>query len=150
MRAGTPSAQLAWRSKNKSVYCRRTSRNRRGPITCLRGISSRRNRKRRESRRMSAYAGMIDRVDQEMGRLLANLTIAGELDNTLIVFVSDNGACPFDRGILIRRASPSIPPRIGAIARAGRGRAIRHFASTNRTNSKAASHRPRLCIGLLD
>ncbi len=50
-----------------------------------------------ESHRMSAYAGLIDRVDQEMGRLLANLTSAGELDNTLIVFVSDNGACPFDR-----------------------------------------------------
>lgn len=51
-----------------------------------------------ESRHMAAYAGLIDRVDQEMGRLIANLTSAGELENTLIVFVSDNGACPFGRG----------------------------------------------------
>jgi arylsulfatase A-like enzyme len=50
-----------------------------------------------EARRMAAYAGMIDRVDQEMGRLLANLEASGELDNTLIVFLSDNGACPYDR-----------------------------------------------------
>jgi len=50
-----------------------------------------------ESHRMSAYAGLIDRIDQEMGRLVADLTSAGELDNTLIVFVSDNGACPYDR-----------------------------------------------------
>jgi arylsulfatase len=50
-----------------------------------------------ESRRMTALAGMIDRVDQELGRLVANLEKAGELDNTLILFFSDNGACPYDR-----------------------------------------------------
>ena len=54
--------------------------------------------KTNESRHMAGYAGLIDRVDQEMGRLIANLTSAGELENTLIVFVSDNGACPFGRG----------------------------------------------------
>ncbi|MDU9703666.1 sulfatase-like hydrolase/transferase, partial [Helicobacter pylori] len=45
-----------------------------------------------ESRLMSAYAGLIDRIDQEMGRLIADLEKAGELDNTVILFVSDNGA----------------------------------------------------------
>ncbi|MBT3374372.1 MAG: arylsulfatase [Lentisphaerae bacterium] len=50
-----------------------------------------------ESRRMAAYAGMIDRIDQEIGRLLADLRRNGELDNTIIVFLSDNGACPYDR-----------------------------------------------------
>jgi len=51
-----------------------------------------------ESRRMAAYAGLIDRVDQELGRLIADLERAGEFDNTLILFFSDNGACPYDRG----------------------------------------------------
>ncbi len=50
-----------------------------------------------ESRRMAAYAALIDRVDQELGRLVKNLTEEGELKNTLIMFVSDNGACPYDR-----------------------------------------------------
>ena len=50
-----------------------------------------------ESRRMSALAGMIDRVDQELGRLFADLERSGEMDNTVILFVSDNGACPYDR-----------------------------------------------------
>lgn len=50
-----------------------------------------------EARRMAAYAGMIDRVDQELGRLLDDLKRRGELDNTLILFSSDNGACPYDR-----------------------------------------------------
>ncbi|MBT8038241.1 MAG: arylsulfatase [Verrucomicrobiae bacterium] len=50
-----------------------------------------------EEKRMMALAGMIDRVDQELGRLVANLEAAGELDNTMILFISDNGACPYDR-----------------------------------------------------
>ncbi len=50
-----------------------------------------------ESRRMTTLAATIDRVDQEMGRLIADLEAASELENTLIVFVSDNGACPYDR-----------------------------------------------------
>ncbi len=50
-----------------------------------------------EGRRMAAYAGLIDRVDQELGRLVGDLERAGELDNTLILFCSDNGACPYDR-----------------------------------------------------
>jgi hypothetical protein len=55
---------------------------------------------------MSAYAGLIDRIDQEMGRLIADLEKAGELDNTVILFVSDNGACPFHRG----GATPNTEP----------------------------------------
>lgn len=50
-----------------------------------------------ESRRMAAYAALIDRVDQELGRLFDDLKAKGEFDNTLILFVSDNGACPYDR-----------------------------------------------------
>ncbi|WP_395749525.1 arylsulfatase [Prosthecobacter sp.] len=59
-----------------------------------------------ESRRMAAYAGLIDRIDQEMGRLISNIEKAGELDNTLILFFSDNGACPYDRA----HPTPEIEP----------------------------------------
>jgi arylsulfatase len=50
-----------------------------------------------EARRMAAYAALIDRVDQELGRLFADLQSCHELDNTLVLFFSDNGACPYDR-----------------------------------------------------
>ena len=50
-----------------------------------------------EDRRMAAYAGMVDRLDQNIGRLVDWLEAKGELDNTLIAFFSDNGACPFER-----------------------------------------------------
>ncbi len=45
------------------------------------------------ARRMAIYAAMIDRVDQNIGRLIADLKRTQELENTLIVFLSDNGAC---------------------------------------------------------
>lgn len=59
-----------------------------------------------EAKRMAAYAGMIDRIDQEMGRLIADLEKHGDLANTVILFVSDNGACPYDRG----RPEPDTQP----------------------------------------
>ena len=50
-----------------------------------------------ETLRMATFAGMVDHVDQAVGRLLEDLRQHDELDNTLILFVSDNGGCPFDR-----------------------------------------------------
>ncbi len=41
---------------------------------------------------MEAYAAMVERMDTEIGRMTARLEALGELDNTLIVFMSDNGA----------------------------------------------------------
>ena len=46
---------------------------------------------------MATYAGMIDRLDQAIGRLVAGLKDRGNWDNTLLIFLSDNGACPFQR-----------------------------------------------------
>ena len=49
------------------------------------------DRRRDLARRMAVYAGMIDRMDQAIGRIVADLRQHGELENTLIVFLSDNG-----------------------------------------------------------
>jgi arylsulfatase A-like enzyme len=53
--------------------------------------------RRYEGNRMTTLAAMIDRIDQEVGRLVTDLRANNELDNTMILFVSDNGACPYDR-----------------------------------------------------
>ena len=42
--------------------------------------------------KMETYAAMVDRMDENVGRLIAHLDKRGKLDNTLIVFLSDNGA----------------------------------------------------------
>ena len=44
-----------------------------------------------EMRRMAVYAAMIDRLDQGIGRILDQVEKSGIADNTLIVFMSDNG-----------------------------------------------------------
>jgi arylsulfatase A-like enzyme len=44
-------------------------------------------------RRMAVYAAMTDRMDQNIGRLVAALKANGSYENTLIVFLSDNGGC---------------------------------------------------------
>ena len=46
-----------------------------------------------QERRMEVYAAMVDRMDQNIGRLLQTLEQQNKLDNTLILFLSDNGGC---------------------------------------------------------
>ena len=43
--------------------------------------------------RMACYAAQVDRMDQNIGRLVKALEAAGKLDNTLILFLADNGSC---------------------------------------------------------
>lgn len=43
--------------------------------------------------RMAVYAAMIDRMDQNIGKVISYLEKTGEMDNTLIIFLSDNGGC---------------------------------------------------------
>ena len=45
----------------------------------------------REKRRMEVYAAMVDSVDQGVGRIMAALAETGVADNTLVMFLSDNG-----------------------------------------------------------
>jgi arylsulfatase len=54
---------------------------------------------------MAVYAAMVDRLDHNIGRLVKHLETTGQLGNTLIVFFSDNGACPYQR-----LRSPGVPP----------------------------------------
>jgi len=55
-------------------------------------------------KKMATYAGAIDCIDQGVGRLIERLKKEGVYDNTLIVFMSDNGGCPE----VISRANPSL------------------------------------------
>ncbi|MCD8193228.1 MAG: arylsulfatase [Tannerellaceae bacterium] len=44
-----------------------------------------------DARAMAVHAAMVDRMDQEIGKVLKALEATGQLDNTLILFLSDNG-----------------------------------------------------------
>ena len=45
------------------------------------------------AQRMAVYAGMVTGMDRNIGRLVEDLRSSGQLENTLILFLSDNGAC---------------------------------------------------------
>jgi len=45
------------------------------------------------ARRMATFAAMVDVMDGNIGRVIEDLRIHGQLDNTLVLFLSDNGAC---------------------------------------------------------
>lgn len=49
-----------------------------------------------DARAMAVHAAMIDRMDQGIGRIIKALEETAEMDNTLIIFLSDNGASPED------------------------------------------------------
>ncbi len=43
--------------------------------------------------RMAVYAAMVDRMDQGIGRILDSLDKTGAAENTLVMFLADNGGC---------------------------------------------------------
>ena len=45
-------------------------------------------------RNMAVYAAMVDHLDRAVGKIVAALKRTGRLDDTLIIFTNDNGACP--------------------------------------------------------
>jgi arylsulfatase len=59
-----------------------------------------------ELRCMEVYAAMLDCLDQNVGKLVSELKKEGQYDNTLILFMQDNGACAEEIG---REANPHEP-----------------------------------------
>jgi arylsulfatase len=51
-----------------------------------------------EDLRMATYAAMVERMDAAIGRVLQALTEMGAAENTLVIFLSDNGGCAEDFG----------------------------------------------------
>jgi arylsulfatase A-like enzyme len=51
-----------------------------------------------ELRCMEVYAAMVDNMDQGIGRLLQALRDANRFDNTLVIYLQDNGGCAEDLG----------------------------------------------------
>src|SRR5207247_1305798 len=62
-----------------------------------------------QSAKMTVHAAMVDRIDQEVGRVIAQLKSMNALDDTIIMFASDNGA---SAEIMVRGDGhdPNAPP----------------------------------------
>lgn len=75
-----------------------------------------------EARRMAVYAAQVAAMDRGVGRVLDALAATGEAENTIVLFLSDNGACaeqmPPEDATHFRERQPShtpggVPLRIG-------------------------------------
>ncbi len=64
------------------------------------------NEKKIEAKKMEIYAGMIDNLDYNIGRLVQYLKKIGEYDNTLFVFLSDNGPSSLDVNLTPDKSNP--------------------------------------------
>jgi arylsulfatase len=65
-----------------------------------------------EDLRMAVFAAMVERMDRGIGRLVEALRQSGQADNTLILFLSDNGADSFsvmDQAMLKQGKLPGDP-----------------------------------------
>ena len=65
--------------------------------------------KKWEAATMEVYAAMIERMDRGIGRLVQELKRNGQFENTLILFLQDNGGCAEDMGRRPEKGHPNIP-----------------------------------------
>lgn len=84
--------------------------------------------------RMATYAAQIDRMDQNIGRLVEALDQAGELDSTLILYFQDNGGCA-EGGMLGRGSKEEIIAGKGYMVSYGRA-----WANVSNTPFKLYKH----------
>lgn len=65
--------------------------------------------RRFQATKMAIHAAMVDRMDQEIGRIVEQLKAMGAYENTIILFASDNGA---SAEIMVRNGGhdPTVPP----------------------------------------
>jgi arylsulfatase A-like enzyme len=103
--------------------------------------------KKMEELRMETYAAMVDRMDQNIGRLLAHLDEIGVADNTIVLFLSDNGANPFDRGA-DRMVKAGILPG-GPDSDWSTGPAWAHVSNTPFRMYKRNKHEGGICTPLI-
>ena len=72
------------------------------------------SKKKTMARKMAVYAAMIERMDWNIGRVIDHLRDTKQLDNTLILFISDNGACA-EGGLYGHNFRPDLEGPIGSV-----------------------------------
>lgn len=58
-----------------------------------------------QQRRMETFAAMVEQMDEGIGKIVGTLRKTGEADNTIVIFLSDNGASAEGSSGQYRRAS---------------------------------------------
>jgi arylsulfatase len=87
------------------------------------------------ARMMEVYAGFVEHTDYHFGRILDTLEQIGELDNTLIMVISDNGASPeggpvgsTNEMMFFNNVAESLEDNLAKIDELGGPRSYNHYA----------------------
>ena len=103
-----------------------------------------------EDTRMAVYAAMIDRVDQNIGQLLNRIDEQGELDNTLVIFASDNGCAAGTAGNYSTYNSTANEGEMGSMTRWTKiGRSWSNVSNTPFRFHKTYTHKGGTCTPLI-
>ena len=94
-----------------------------------------------EDLRMAVYAAMIDSMDQNIGRLMKAIRANKGGDNTLVLFLSDNGGCAEEPGGRSPKIVPGPKEFYAAVGPSWVGRKTHRFAATKAGRTRAASPR---------
>jgi len=94
--------------------------------------------------KMAVYAAMIDRMDQAIGRIFAKVKEIGKWENTLILFLADNGGCPetpdtLKHPIRLRTYRRGLLKVIARLVLNGPMQAIRRIENINQQTTRGAT-----------
>lgn len=72
-----------------------------------------------ETRRMEVYAAQVEQMDRGIGRIVDALEKTGQLDNTIVIFLSDNGGCAEELAPKWADEIANLPPHMRTHTRDG-------------------------------
>jgi arylsulfatase len=103
-----------------------------------------------EAQRMEIHAAMVDNMDQNIGRVITTLQEQGELENTLILFFSDNGGSNERVVKGFKNYKPTGDEKMGSVmSYECIGRDWAHVVNTPLAKYKATSHEGGICTPMV-
>jgi len=104
--------------------------------------------KQRRIAQMEVYAAMVEQMDENIGRVIELLDQQGRLDNTLIFFLSDNGACAENPTKRVGNYRGDVP--IGGVdSYEPYERGWANVSNTPLRNFKTRSHEGGICTSMI-
>ena len=90
---------------------------------------------------MAVFAAMIDRMDQNIGRVINWLEVNHKMENTLIMFLVDNGSCPFKTN-KVPNVSPGPPDSYWSLRAAWANLGNTPYRQYKQAGHEGGSHTP--------
>ncbi|MCM8536127.1 MAG: arylsulfatase [Lentisphaeraceae bacterium] len=106
--------------------------------------------KKLEAERMEVHAAMVDNLDQNIGRVIKKLKEQGEFENTLILFLADNGASHERDKRAFKNYTPTGKEKMGGVmSYECIGKNWARVSNTPFAKHKVSSHEGGVCTPMI-